>query len=277
MRIFPAFYFYLLVIAGFCVVHILPQDPKSFAASALYLWCYYPAAHGVFIQHSWSLSIEEQFYLLYPAALIFLHAKNKLVSFSMMLIALMPLIRVFIYFKFPGLRGSEYYLLYGWLDTMMVGCLLALVNDNDRFVKFKQRALTPMTVFFIALVWFIVNPILVSRLPKPFGGFYGMAIMPLTSALCIAATLIYLVDNSKGLTGRLLNMPLVRWVGMLSYSLYLWQQFFFQPEHFSFGSWAYLYVALAATASYFLIERPFLSLRGHLERKNKSTAVASVS
>ena len=276
MRIFPAFYFYLLVIAGLWAVHVIPQDSKSFAASALYLWCYYPSAHGVFIQHSWSLSIEEQFYLLYPAALILLHAKNKLVRFSFVLIALMPIMRVIVYFSFPMLGGSEYYLLYGWLDTMMVGCLLALLNDNNKFVRFKRRALTPMTVFCMTLVWFILNPLLASRLPKPYGGFYGMAIMPLTSALCIAGTLIYLVDHSEGVTGRLLNLPPIRWIGMLSYSLYIWQQFFFQPERFHFGVWGYLYVATAATASYFLIERPFLNLRGYLESRTKSVAVATV-
>lgn len=66
------------------------------------------------------------------------------------------------------------------------------------------------------------------------------------------------------LTGRFLNLPVMVWVGTLSYSLYLWQQLWAFGD-FRLGAAARLGGMLAcACSSYYLIERPLLGLRARL-------------
>ena len=75
--------------------------------------------------------------------------------------------------------------------------------------------------------------------------------------------------NSDGIVGRLLNYPAVSFVGVLSYSLYLWQQPFLNRGSSSPYCAFPLNIVLAmasALASYLLIEAPFLRLRSAMER-----------
>jgi peptidoglycan/LPS O-acetylase OafA/YrhL len=271
MRIFPAFYLYFMVIGILLAMHLLPpMDGKSLLASATYTWCYYPQAAGYFLQHSWSLSIEEQFYLFWPALLLLLHSRALIVRGSWALILLMPVIRLFCYFRFPSLRGYEYYLIYGWLDTMMVGCLLALLNRTDRFHQWKTRFLGWQTATGMVVVAFYLNPFLVATLPKPYTGFYALVIYPFTTAACIGGALLYVVEHPRSLVGRFLNLNWLRRIGVLSYGLYLWQQIFLS-EHFHILPYGYLFLLLAALASFWLVEQPFLRLRTLIERRGSAS------
>ena len=65
--------------------------------------------------------------------------------------------------------------------------------------------------------------------------------------------------------GRFLNMAWLRWIGVLSYSLYLWQQIFLS-EHLHLLPYGYLYLLLAAAGSYWLVEQPLLRLRTRIDR-----------
>lgn len=264
MRIFPAFYLYLLIIAGLWIFHVMPQDPRSFIAALTYTWCYYPQAQGYLLQHSWSLSIEEQFYLFWPALLVVLHAKDQIIRATVVLILVMPLVRLFFYFHYPSLRGYEYYLIYGWFDTMMVGCLLALINRRSYFVQWKRRYVNAWTASAMAAVAFYLNPAVNALLPKPYSGFYALVIYPVTTAVCISGTLLYVVENSETMVGRLLNLGWLRQIGILSYSLYLWQQIL-MSEHLHLLPYGYLYLLVAAALSFWLVEKPFLRLRAWIE------------
>lgn len=272
MRIFPAFYFYLAVIGVLLWRHILPpMNAKSFIAAATYTWCYYPHASGTFLQHSWSLSIEEQFYLFWPVLLLFLHGRGSLVKVSVALIALMPVLRLAFYFRYPELRGLDYYLIYGWLDTMMVGCLLALLSPDQTFLKWKKRILTSRVALAMALVAFYINPVMIEMLPKPYGGFYSEVIAPFTTAACIAGVLLFVVEHPSSLAGRILNFPWIRRIGMLSYSLYLWQQLFVLSE-LHLLPYGYIFLVIASVTSFVLVEQPLLKLRTKLTRRVFATA-----
>jgi peptidoglycan/LPS O-acetylase OafA/YrhL len=267
MRIFPAFYLYLLVVGVLMLLHRLPaMNLRSFLAAATYTWCYYPQAQGYFLQHSWSLSIEEQFYLFWPALLLLLHSRNLIVRASVALIVLMPALRVLLYFLAPGLRGYEYYLIYGWLDTMMVGCLLALLNRVGWFRQLKGRFLNWATALAMGAFAFYLNPMLVAVLPKPYSGLYALLLYPFLTAACIAGVLLFVVEHPGSIAGRFLNLAWLRWIGVLSYSLYLWQQLFVS-QHLHVLPYGYLFLLLASLSSFWLVEQPFLRLRTWIERR----------
>jgi peptidoglycan/LPS O-acetylase OafA/YrhL len=79
-------------------------------------------------------------------------------------------------------------------------------------------------------------------------------------AFAIILTILWLIERPGTPIGRLLNTRLVMHFGVISYSLYLWQQVF------TFGRpwWAVPATVLVAEASYWLVERPFFQLRDRL-------------
>jgi peptidoglycan/LPS O-acetylase OafA/YrhL len=270
MRIFPAFYLYLLVVGLLLLRHILPpMNLKSFLAAATYTWCYYPGAQGFFVTHTWSLSIEEQFYLFWPALLVVLHRRGWMISGCLAFIVGVPLVRAALYFLAPSLRGHEYYMIHGWLDVMMVGCLLALLNHGSvAFQQWKRRYLNGFTATLLAVMAFLAGPYLLLRLPKPWSGIYWLLVHPSATALCIAGVLMYLVDRPQSPAGRFMNYAPVRQLGVISYSLYLWQQLFLS-EHLHLLPWGWLLLLGVSAASFWLIEQPFLRLRTWFESRRK--------
>ncbi|HLX44274.1 MAG TPA: acyltransferase [Bryobacteraceae bacterium] len=265
LRIFPAFYVFMGVMAILWAAGIIPEHWPSFIAAATYTRAYYKDAQGYFIAHTWSLSIEEQFYLAWPLLVLRLRRKRALYA-ALASIVLMPLGRFAMYWITPSLRGHEGYMIQGWIDTLMIGCLLALLKGNPRWEHWHRRYLNAWTTAAMAAIAFIVTPYIHSRLDGRIAGAYGLLVFYSVQPLCIGAVLLYVVENSRSLAGRVLNNGLLRHVGMVSYSLYLWQQLFTAPELHLFP-WGLLYLCVVAEASYWLIEQPALRLRSTMERR----------
>lgn len=264
LRIFPPFYFYLAVMAVLWAVRIIPEDWPSFLASLTYTWAYYPKAQGYFITHTWSLSIEEQFYLFWPLMFVLLHRKDRLIQVSWWMILLFPPLRVLLYFVAPNLRGHEFYMVHGWMDTMMVGCLLALLRQQSAFERWTSRFLNIFTVSAMMLIAFYLIPIAISTLPKTLGTVLALTIAPTIVAFCIGGTMIYLIDTKHRLILDAFNNPVIRHIGVISYSLYLWQQLF-MSDRLSLLPYGYVLMFLCAEVSFWLIEKPSLALRTKLE------------
>jgi len=127
-RIFPAFYLYVAVIGVFTALHVMQVPLASFVAAGTYTWnffCLRPGGHGdpsgVFV-HIWTLSNEEQFYLIWPSLLVYLGRRWTL-RLAVVCVALLPLMRWGAFFLLP--EGS---LRYGVLfqtgqDMILWGCL----------------------------------------------------------------------------------------------------------------------------------------------------------
>lgn len=222
--------------------------------------------------HTWSLSCEEQFYLLWPVSFVALGltAPRKSAWILLLLIvASCPLWRTATYLQlFPGnplfLRSS----FFNYLDSLALGCLLAYLHP---WIGRKLTGMRPQFSMGIAGLGVIVPHYLSYWLVA------GMVTVPL-GPLVQGAGLCWLISLSihqseRGLW-RTLNLRPVVWLGKLSYSLYLWQQFFCaKPDMFgwsspwfqSFSWWLPASLA-AAAASYYLLEMPLLSLRKRLHR-----------
>ncbi len=269
MRIFPAFYLYLAAIGILWAFKLIPQVPQSFLISGLYLRSVIPYTHGYFLQHTWSLSIEEIFYLFWPLLLVTLHSRGFLLRAAVGLMLAMPLVRLLLYFLWPDFKVHDYYTVYGWFDTMIAGCLLALINQKPRFVRWKRRYLTSWTAGLMTVTAFCLLPEIDRLLISPYKGFNSFLIAPTIRSLCIAGMMIYVVDHEDGLAGKLLNWKWVRRAGLISYSLYLWQQLF-MSEQLHLLPYGYVFLLATAIGSYLLVEQPTLRLRSRLERNYSS-------
>jgi peptidoglycan/LPS O-acetylase OafA/YrhL len=206
-------------------------------------------SHPWFLGHLWSLSVEEQFYLLWPGILKKWYRHR--VGILLAVVAIAPAYRVACHFL--GLHGRADETFPAVADVLAVGCLLAI---------FAPR-LPPMKA-----AWAVLMLLAVALVPVYLGHMhFHMTWMLLfvwwpVMHVSIAGLLLHSVQRASAI----LNVRPVAWLGKISYSLYLWQQLFVFGEHSR--PWYYVFFALAfATASYYLVERPMLRLRDRAVRR----------
>ena len=143
-RIIPACYFYIAVVLALMAANLLPRTFSVSLLSPIFLRNY-AFALGVgdiddwFTGHYWTLAVEEQFYLFWPASLAFL-GPRRATWLASALIVTSPLIRVVTYIALPGLRPAIGVMTHTRIDTIMFGCLAALVVDSGTLRVFVQRA-----------------------------------------------------------------------------------------------------------------------------------------
>jgi peptidoglycan/LPS O-acetylase OafA/YrhL len=276
-RIFPAFYTYLAVMFTLSVLGVLHLSLADDLHAATYTVNF---AHdrSWYIGHVWSLSVEEQFYLLWPVALILwlpggrpgvaqstslsraesTRRRAKWVAIAVIFIA--PFARVGTWVFLPTQRALIGEAFPTIADSIAFGCLLASFRgDLDAHKGYLG---------FLRSRWFWLVPVAIVALnlsASHVGLFYTFGETLLD--LLIAVVIDRAVRLPDGLSGRLLNSRILVHIGVLSYSIYLWQQPFLN-RHSSglFQSFPLsLIAALAcAHASYYLIERPALRLRVRL-------------
>lgn len=261
-RILPAFYFYVAVIAVLNVVNGWNIPGPHFLSALTFTWNYLPFTEGWWLGHGWSLSVEEQFYLFWPVALLLL-GRRRTIWLAVGLIVASPLLRLATYALLPDWRGRISIMLHTRVDALMFGCLLALLPWNGPVMRFAQRLLDWRVHWVAGAFLFIVSPLLAEH-------FHGVYLLPVgysLEGLCIALLLFWVVTRPETPVGRVLNARPVVHIGLLSFSLYLWQQPFtwpgmvHEPGVFPLnllGAW------LAAEFSYRFVEKSFLRLRQRL-------------
>jgi peptidoglycan/LPS O-acetylase OafA/YrhL len=273
LRILPVLFTYLLAICtlGFGL-HRIPLLSSEVLSSGFFIRNYfvYPSATetgvGGFTGHLWSLSIEEQFYLLWPLVLIWV-GKGRTRRQMFAVLALFS----FWAAVYAAVHVARFFHLFGWLwipnlnyAGLAIGCALRIALSEVRSVAVFARIFNGRSALFVgALLAYVVV-------------FHRRITMfdPLICGLGVCATLV----EPEGLVGRLLEWRLLRWVGRLSYSLYIWQQIFLgYGEHFrSFGilsAFPMNLVSLLAVscASYYLLEKPLMRLGHRLTTKLSRT------
>jgi peptidoglycan/LPS O-acetylase OafA/YrhL len=280
LRIFPAFYFLLLSMVVLRLLGGIEAPGANIVAAFTYTtnYCFGCAPMpNWYLGHSWSLSVEEQFYLLWPLTL-FVLGKRRGAKAAGCLLLLCPLARLCYFLFFPRIIADGRF--EAVADSLAVGCLLALIRPALRKQKWYSDltlspffSLVPVAVFCLTLMGSQT-----SRGIKIFYSLFGLTLVNVGVAACVD----WCITNHSSRLGRLLNARPVALIGVMSYSLYLWQQVFLNPFSSSPASRFPLNVILAcvaAFASYKLVERPSLRLRGRIEsawsgRRRKSAAAA---
>jgi peptidoglycan/LPS O-acetylase OafA/YrhL len=256
LRIFPAYYAYLAAIALAGSLGWIELHRGDLLYGVTYTMNYHVPAASTFVQHAWSLAVEEQFYLLWPALLVFLGRRRGL-QLAVLYICLAPLVRVVVHESLPDLlKGTIRYRFETVADALAMGCVLAGYRERLWEIPWYRR--------LISSGWFWLFPVgalAISAIPSnALRAVVGISILN----IAIAATLDRTMRIPTDMVGRVLNTRPARAIGVLSYSIYLWQQPFLATHQAvwwtRFPTRIVLLMA-AALASYLLIERPFLALR----------------
>jgi len=227
-------------------------------AAALYL-ANFDFSHPWFLGHLWSLSVEEQFYFLWPGVLKkwYRHRAGILVG----VVGFAPVYRVACHLL--GLHGRADETFPAVADVLAMGCLLAIFAG--RLPKIKGVWALAMTVpvvlvpVYLGLWRFHITPLLL---------FVLWPVMHVS----IAGLLLHVVRRPYWI----LNVRPVVWLGKISYSLYLWQQLFVYGEHAK--PWYFVLFAVGlASASYYLVEQPMLRIREKRAEERKMEGVLATA
>lgn len=208
--------------------------------------------------HLWSLSIEEQFYLLWPSVLKQWYRHRKAILIAVC--ALAPLCQVAAYyFKLGGKLPAT---LPTVADNLAAGCLVAVFAAQ---IPKISRSLFWVMVAAIIFLPLYAAPTVSRTL------FVLFVLHPLLYA-SIAGVLVHVVQTPY----RILNWGPVVWVGKISYSLYLWQQPFCADPALKSGSLV-VFAFVCAGLSYYVVEQPMLRLRERRAPITDEARVATVS
>jgi peptidoglycan/LPS O-acetylase OafA/YrhL len=246
LRIFPALYAYLLAIALLKTAGWLHLPWSDFAISAGFLTDFRPTDWNV--EHFWSLSSEEQFYLLWPALLLFAGRPNAVRIALTAMLATPPLSELLSKLHFPQLAVVALS-----VNAIATGCVLAGVRErlhaNIRYMSVLRSRwmglLTPVPLLLAC--WQGRGVVLL----------YGI------TAACIAVLIDRVITVPSGFAA-FLNWRPVAWLGGMSYSLYVWQQVFldrYVDNVLTTFPVNLVLTIICALFSFYFIERPFLSLK----------------
>jgi len=221
-RIFPALFVMLLVSSVVACKYLLPIElvafskslaAASFSVSNIYFWFqsgYFDApASETLLLHTWSLAIEEQFYVFLPMLLVILHRFwARSINLVICLCAVASfLMSVYGAFRFPS---ATFYILHTRAWELLLGTILALEGFPKIHSPVKRQIAGILGLILIAAALLRYH----SWTPFP-----GLAALPpcLGTALIIAAG-----ESGNNIVGRLLSLRPIVFVGLISYSLYLW-------------------------------------------------------
>ena len=268
LRIFPAYYFLLLIYFLLQLSGYLKIGSYEWL-TALTFTKYFNWTSDWYTSHGWSLSIEEHFYLFWPLVFIFGIKFRKRIA--LFLVFLVPLIRWCLYFPkvnilfcsiFPNINSLFELTFFGRIDAIALGCIFALYKDqiitiiSPHWNKIFYSSI--FTILFLRYMPYFTNMVHLNIIWGPLGLMHGSI-----ANLAIALILMYSVFGPKGLWYKFLNTRILNYIGILSYSIYLWQQLFLGYSLISFSSLFLNLVFILAVAifSYHCIEKPFLNLK----------------
>ena len=275
-RILPALFFVMLVCIPIAWILLLPNDMKSFSKSliAVSLFAsnilfrhesgYFDTANELKpLLHTWSLAVEEQYYIIFPILLILLWRAGRK---RVLLVLGTIFFTSFALAQWGSIAkpSSAYFLLIARAWELLAGAFAAFFLFKKSFAKFKYKVSEVAGWIGVML---ILYAIFVHNKNTPYPGFN--ALVP-----TLGTVLIILFATEKTNVGKIIGNKVFVTFGLMSYSAYLWHQPLFafarqrslrEPSQFAFIALCILIVFLSYL-TWRYIETPF-RLKGYLNRK----------
>jgi len=265
LRIFPAFYSYLMVLMLLSYAGIIRIDFNILLFASLYVENFNVVHREGWwlVAHAWSLSVEEQFYLIFP----FILRKMKAIlqrDGAKLMVAMTLICSAFrvLAILSPRLSLLTEGVFFMYCDYLFYGGILAILiwSKRDRLEKLFHPYRYWLLLLALAILIYSSKVEFNSILNILFFGN-----LVLFSGLYL---LLFSLLFPYSLIGQVLELKVVRRVGTLSYSLYVYQQLFLG----SAANWITFKVAtlfpynlalvfICAASSYLLVEKPFLKMK----------------
>lgn len=270
-RILPPAFLYLGVVLLLGLLGKIPVWAGEVVSGALFSRNYVgiPAGHaagtGWFTGHFWSLAVEEHFYLLWPVALHLAKPKRaKWVAIGG-IVACAAWRFGALHFGLGSLPNVPFYFRTDTrFDALLIGSLLGVCYADTALRKtLSQLVARRDTAIILGLyVWVLL------RMFEP---------ADLKELFLVAGLLAVTSLHPESWLGTILQFAPIRWIGRISYSLYIWQQLFLTPEGLKpLGLLNRTPIDIVATfclatLSFYLVEMPMINLGYRLSRRSESS------
>jgi peptidoglycan/LPS O-acetylase OafA/YrhL len=251
MRLFPAFYFYILCIALADMFGFITLFSGDILHAATYTMNYH-SERSWWLNHTWSLAVEEQFYLIWPS-LICLFGMMRAKNIAIAAIFIIPVVRIIMWYGFDASPSAMTRQFEAIADALATGCLLAYLHQGGlRLPKWCNSS-----IFILVPISMVILPTALYKIDS--GLFYtlGQTYVNLTAAIMI----LRYMSVCEGVSYKILNSKLAIWLGGMSYSLYLWQEPFLNSWVTNwYASWPtnLILTLICACFSFYLIEKPLM-------------------
>jgi peptidoglycan/LPS O-acetylase OafA/YrhL len=220
-RILPALLAVLFICSIACYFLFLPQDLVHFADSLfaalfsysnIYFWTqagYFKPEYAKALLHTWSLGVEEQFYLFLPLSLLLFRKRLAVIPWVILCLTVVSFsISEWLVLKHEA--DTAFYMPASRAWELFLGSLLAFGLIRLPENRFARDALAVLGMLLIAFAVFFYRP------QTPFPG--ASALLPCVGTVLLLGT----GAGGSTLCARLLSLPPLVFVGLISYSVYLW-------------------------------------------------------
>ena len=216
------------------------------------------------LSHTWSLAIEEQYYLVWPVVLVVL-LRRKISFTGLFALASTVVILCAVWRGFLSLHGATASRVYNGTDTridaLMVGSCLAIALTAFKVSTHVDRIFRWM--FWPATVGLISYSLFGGPWTQNIGFYFNYSLVAAGGLLVIGGLVV--VPSQAAL--RVLTTRSMTWIGRLSYGFYLWHYviIYFLGEHWLLDI---PFTIVAVTASYYLVEKKCLRAKKRLSRRS---------
>lgn len=249
-RLVPAMLLVVGAAAALSAEGYVILQPGSIVHALTYTINYTATSSITTLDHLWSLSVEEQFYLCWPLLLLACGlARSKKVAAAIIFVC--PLLRV-LAMRSVGPQHILFRHFETAADPIAIGCLLAFCGE-----EFAGRTKSRLQSSAAVVIYFLTTLGCCVVLRR----FWQMGVVTVSVQAMCAAGIIQSLVVARTIFARILASKPFVWVGKLSYSIYLWQQLFLLSAH---GKDSIVFKAplnillslLCAVLSYYLVEKP---------------------
>lgn len=286
LRLAPAL---LVLLLALCLVSFFALDAQKAKSNyidaliSLFYFSNWARALDIhppdFIAHTWSLSIEEQFYILWPCSLFFMlkfFKDRKVILAATAAIAIVSwLLRNYLFAS-----GTSIERIYNGLDTradaLMVGCALGIFLSSGLANALDQNRLRRNLLFAAVLSCLcLVTVSYTADWRSQRMVYYGYFAVELSTAILIWQIL----TSPRGGVRILFSPKWLVWIGSISYGLYLWHYPIYRVmRDLGFQTPAVVIIGpmltlLVATLSSYFVERPILALKKHFAREPANPSI----
>lgn len=220
-RIFPTLIVLYLFVIIVSLIRHLPVESEgvgwSLLSSLFFVSNYYfyftsgyfdATSSSNYLLHTWSLSVEEQFYVLIPIFFLAMKKLNRTTMLIFFSILFLISLSYSVFLAFTDKDGA-YYSVFSRAFELMLGTILALIRPSVSRVTFRMEVLAVLSIFVIVCSFFIVSK------DSPFPGY---VVLP----ACLATAYLIYSGRFGTLVSKVLSLNLFVKIGLISYSLYLW-------------------------------------------------------
>ncbi|MGA7697761.1 MAG: acyltransferase [Candidatus Sulfotelmatobacter sp.] len=278
LRIFPGFYCFWAVYVGLAALAHKHIAWGNCIAALFYVNNYYwplrGGGEGAMLL-TWSLGVEEQFYVVWPA--IFRRFRGRRDSVVHVLAALCLIVllhRILLLYLWHAPRLYLYTAFDTRMDSLAMGCLLAISIRTGKAMRFVQLVCAHWSLSGVTFALFALSMAVPSLArDSPYWCVWGTSVESFLSATLI----VQMVVLGDRLPWMWINWKWVRFIGTISYSLYLYNAI--GPDLVDHSPLAHTLLRapvslvasiLLACGSYYIVERPFLRLKSRYEVRSKA-------